>query len=110
VFLVAALTAFVASAADAQAAPAPPPLRLDLSDHGAFLARPIPQASAAETIVEPKTAVDHQFAPSGLVGQAGYLCGIGGIGPDGDALRGGPASAHGHSGTFLGASLGYAFR
>jgi hypothetical protein len=106
-FLVAA---FVASASEAQIAPAAPPLRLDLSDHGAFLARPIPQASAADLVVEPKTAVDHRFGQDGPIGQAGYLCGIGGLGPDGDALRGGPASAHGHSGTFLGASLGYAFR
>jgi hypothetical protein len=44
------------------------------------------------------------------MGSAGYLCGIGGIGPDTTATRGGPASAFQHFGTFLGASLGYAFK
>jgi hypothetical protein len=83
---------------------------LDLSLRPDGLVRAYPQSSAREDAVRPRTAVDHRFAPDGLVGQAGYLCGIGGIGPDSDALRGGPASAHGHSGTFLGASLGYAFR
>ena len=83
---------------------------LDLSSHAGVLARPLRQESAVEQPVELKTAVDHRFGPTGPIGQAGYLCGIGGIGPDTDALRGGPASAFGHSGTFLGASLGYAFR
>jgi hypothetical protein len=108
----------LASAADAQnegaLAPAAGttqnyrPLDLTLRPDGA--ARAVPQASAIEAPIQAKTAIDHQFAPEGLVGQAGYLCGIGGLGPDSDALHGGPASAHGHSGTFLGASLGYAFR
>ena len=84
------------------------PLDLSLKWDGA--ARAVPQPSAIEAPIQAKTAIDHEFEPEGLVGQAGYLCGIGGIGPDDDALRGGPASAHGHSGTFLGASLGYAFR
>jgi hypothetical protein len=83
---------------------------LDLSSHAVALARPLRQGSTVEVAIEPKTAVDHRFGPDGFVGEAGYLCGIGGIGPDADALRGGPASAFGHSGTFLGASLGYAFK
>jgi hypothetical protein len=87
---------------------APRPL-FDLSSHVA-LSRPLRQESTVELAIEPKTAVDHRFGPGGLVGEAGYLCGIGGIGPDTDAPRGGPASAFGHSGTFLGASLGYAFK
>jgi hypothetical protein len=84
--------------------------QLDLSSHVAVLARPFRQESTLERSIEPKTAVDHRFGPTGPVGEAGYLCGIGGIGPDADALRGGPASAFGHSGTFLGASPGYAFK
>jgi hypothetical protein len=83
---------------------------LDLSSHAVVIARPLRQESTVELAVEPKTAVDHRFGPDGLVGEAGYLCGIGGIGPDADAPPGGPASAFGHSGTFLGASLGYAFK
>ena len=83
---------------------------LDLSSHATVLAHPLRQESTVELAVEPKTAVDHRFGPGGLVGEAGYLCGIGGIGPDADAPRGGPASAFGHTGTFLGASLGYAFK
>jgi hypothetical protein len=83
---------------------------LDLSSHAAALARPLRQETTVELAVETKTAVDHRFGPDGVVGEAGYLCGIGGIGPDADAPRGGPASAFGHSGTFLGASLGYAFK
>lgn len=95
----------------AHADAAAPILRpLDLSSHAVAFARPLRQESTVELAIEPKTAVDHRFGPDGLVGEAGYLCGIGGIGPDADAVRGGPASAFGHSGTFLGASLGYAFK
>lgn len=56
------------------------------------------------------TALDHSFAPDGLSAQVGYLCGIGGIGPDANPDHGGPASTFGRQGTFLGASVGYAFR
>jgi len=94
-------------AGEAAVAMRPP---LDLSSHAMALARPLRQESTVELAIEPKTAVDHRFGPDGLVGEAGYLCGIGGIGPDADAPRGGPASAFGHIGTFLGASLGYAFK
>ena len=101
------VSALPSNAGEAPAAMRP---RLDLSSHAAMLAHPLRQESVVERAVEPKTAIDHRFGPDGLIGEAGYLCGIGGIGPDADALRGGPASAFGHSGTFLGASLGYAFK
>jgi hypothetical protein len=45
-----------------------------------------------------------------LTGQAGYLCGIGGIGPSDGPIAGGPGSAYGHAGTFLGAKLALAIR
>jgi hypothetical protein len=87
-----------------------PVTRLDLSDDRAFLSRPYDKPSAAEDPIDSRTAVDHRFGPHGPVGQAGYLCGISGIGPDNDGPRGGPASAFEHFGTFLGTSVGYAFR
>ncbi|HEY2481131.1 MAG TPA: hypothetical protein VGI30_02885 [Caulobacteraceae bacterium] len=83
---------------------------LDLSLTGSWRGRAYPRASAIETQIAPRTAVDHRLGSDALVGQAGYLCGIGGIGPDDDAPRGGPASAFEHFGTFLGAKVGYAFR
>ena len=55
------------------------------------------------------TAVDHRFSPDGVVGSVGYLCGIDGLARDGEGGAG-PASTFGHQGTFLGASLGYAFK
>lgn len=87
-----------------------PPNHLDLSDDRADVLRPYARTSTTEDPIDSKTAVDHRFGSDGLVGQAGYLCGIGGIGPDNDGPRGGPASAFEHFGTFLGASVGYAFR
>jgi hypothetical protein len=81
----------------------PGTLKLSLPDAG----RPQPQVSAAEAPIQPRTAVDHRFTQDGLTGSAGYLCGIGGIGPDTDATRGGPSSAFAHYGTFLGATVGY---
>jgi hypothetical protein len=113
VFLAAIGALALVGAAKAEAtagAPAKPPARLRLSDDNATLVRPYASSSAAEDPIEGKTAVDHHFGPRGPVGQAGYLCGIGGIGPDNDAPRGGPASAFEHFGTFLGAKVGYAFR
>jgi hypothetical protein len=113
VFLAAIGALALAGAAKAEAtadAPAKPPMRLHLSDDRAIVVRPYARGSAAEDPIEAKTAVDHRFGREGPVGQAGYLCGIGGIGPDNDAPRGGPASAFEHFGTFLGASVGYAFR
>ena len=56
-----------------------------------------------------RTAVDHRFSPDGVVGSVGYLCGIDGLARDGEGGAG-PASTFGHQGTFLGASLGYAFK
>lgn len=114
---VAALSIAGAACAQAVAPVAPraselrPVTRLDLSDDSAFgIFRPFAKAGASEDPIDPKTAVGHRFGADGPVGQAGYLCGIGGIGPDNDGPRGGPASAFEHFGTFLGASVGYAFR
>ena len=103
----------LAAASMAQAQPAPRDARipaLHLSDAGSGLKRPYSEPSAIEIPVQPRTSIDHRFARDGLVGQAGYLCGIGGIGPDSDAPRGGPSSLFGHQGTFLGATLAYGFR
>jgi hypothetical protein len=84
----------------------PGELKLSLPD----APRPQPGMSGADTPVQPHTAVDHRFTPDGLTASAGYLCGIGGIGPDSDATRGGPSSAFQHYGTFLGATVGYPIR
>jgi hypothetical protein len=100
----------LALTAGAAAAQTPPPLaRLDLTLPATALARPWPRASALETVVQPRTAVDHRFGRDGLAGEAGYLCGIGGIGPDSAPPGGGPSSLWNHQGTFLGAKLGYPF-
>jgi len=56
------------------------------------------------------TAIDHQFSPDGVVGSVGYLCGIDKLDPDSYQRGGGPTSTYGHQGTFLGASLGFAFK
>lgn len=103
-------SAQAASPIVARASQLTPLTHLDLSDDRAVLFRPYVRTSAAEDPIDPKTAVDHRFGSNGPVGQAGYLCGISGIGPDNDGPRGGPASAFEHFGTFLGASVGYAFR
>lgn len=66
-------------------------------------------ANSPGPTVQARTALDHRFAPDGVVGSVGYLCGIDGLARDGEA-GGGPTSTFGHQGTFLGASLGYAFR
>jgi len=103
-----ALTALAVAAAQTPTAP----IRLNLTfvdDHATSDVARF-QDSAIERPIEPRTAVEIRFAPDGLVGSAGYLCGVGGIGPDGDNARVGPASAFQHFGNFLGASLGYAFR
>jgi hypothetical protein len=90
----------------------PQPVRpvLDLSLPDAAPDRPFARTSAIETAVQPRTEVDHRFGQDGPVAQAGYLCGIGGIGPDSDPPGGGPSSLWNHQGTFLGAKLGYGFR
>ncbi|HEY5289444.1 MAG TPA: hypothetical protein VIJ59_05380 [Caulobacteraceae bacterium] len=89
-----------------------PPIRLVFSspDLRAALDRAQVDGSTIERPIEAKTAVAYRFAPKGLTGEAGYLCGIGGIGPDGEVARVGPASAFQNFGTFLGATLAYAFR
>lgn len=82
------------------------PLKLDLSRVPDLR---LPQQSAIERPIEVKTAVEHRFG-SGALGQAGYLCGLGGIGPDGEGARSGPEGAFGRSGAFLGASLALPIR
>ncbi|HEY2178715.1 MAG TPA: hypothetical protein VGH15_09055 [Caulobacteraceae bacterium] len=96
-------------AAGAAAAPQPTPTRLDLSLPAAP-ERAWPRANAIEPTAEPRTEIDHRFGPDGLTAEAGYLCGIGGIGPDSAPPGGGPSSLWNHQGTFLGAKLGYPFR
>jgi len=115
--ILAALTvsaAFWASAgqcADEDAAPAAPiKLNLTLLDARDALDVSRLQGSAIEQPIEPRTAVEHRFTPDGVTGSAGYLCGIGGIGPDGEEARVGPASAFQHFGTFLGATLAVPIR
>ena len=94
--------------AEAAAGTARPALRLAIPD--TTVQRPFSRASAVETPLASRTEVDHRFGREGPVAQAGYLCGIGGLGPDSAAPGGGPASLWNHQGTFLGAKLGYGFR
>ena len=94
--------------------PAPPPVgqslpALDLSDGGAAAARIYRHPDTGEGAAVARTAVSHSFAQGDIVGSAGYLCGIGGIGPDTGGTQGGPSSLFGHQGTFLGATLGHPF-
>ena len=109
--MIRALIILIAFAGAAQAAePAsnsPAPIRLALSgaDLRAALDRAETTSSAIERPIEPKTAVDWRVGQDGAKAQAGYLCGIGGIGPDSEPIPGGPASVYGHAGTFLGAAL-----
>jgi hypothetical protein len=69
---------------------------------------PIPIHYSLALADQPRTAIDHQFAPDGVKGSVGYLCGISGL-PKG-AASGGPASAFENMGTYLGAKLGLSFR
>lgn len=78
-------------------------------DRRAALEAAVFKQSAIERPIDNRTAVDRRFS-SGAVGQAGYLCGLGGIGPDGEPLHGGPEGAFGRSGAFLGASLAFPIR
>lgn len=89
-----------------------PPLRLTVSADRlrAELDRAHLESSSIERPIEPRTAVDYHLPSPGLTGQAGYLCGLGGIGPSSEPIPGGPASVYGHNGTFLGAKLALAIR
>jgi hypothetical protein len=103
----------VAGAANAQTAtdqalPRPVPLRLTLPPMA--LSRPADLSGPDAAASQGHTEVDHRFGKDGPVAQVGYLCGLGGIGPDSDPPGGGPSSLWNHQGTFLGASLGYGFR
>ena len=89
-----------------------PPIRLNLTadDLRTDLDRAHLAGSSIERPIESRTAVDYHLPSSGLTGQAGYLCGLGGIGPDSQPIPGGPASTYGHAGTFLGAKLALSIR
>lgn len=115
-FLAAAVAA-AAGAADAQVAPPTPgalspyrvgaePTRLTIDISGAR-ALPYAQANALKAAGLAQTAIDHQFARDGLVGSAGFLCGL----QPGQNDTGG-AAAHGFDpqGRFVGAKLRLAFR
>jgi hypothetical protein len=113
-FMAATLSAMVwAGAAWCADETAPlPPIRLNLSasDFRAELDRAHLAGSSIERPIEPRTAVDYRLPSPGLTGQAGYLCGLDGIGPSSEPIPGGPASVYGHNGTFLGAKLAVAIR
>ncbi len=99
------------SAAAAQAPPATPPKpHLDLSVRGAFSDRSYVADTSADPASAPRTAVDRRLGSDALVGQVGYLCGIEAYAASSQDEGGGPLSGFGRRGTFLGASLGYAFR
>jgi hypothetical protein len=111
--LIAAALLACAGAARAEESSEPlPPLRLSVSPAQlrAELDRAHLEGSSIERPIEPRTAVDYRLPQSRLTGQAGYLCGIGGIGPDSGPIPGGPASTYEHAGTFLGAKLALAIR
>jgi hypothetical protein len=76
--------------------------------HGAF----IPSYALERAVKDPqanRTEVDHSFAPGGLTGALGYLCGVDSFAKGSDT-QGGPASSYGHGTTFLGAKLVLPFR
>ena len=103
----------MAGAADAQSTPdqAPThtvPLHLALPPMNVSPPHDLSGPDAAAS--QGHTEVDHRFGRDGPVAQVGYLCGLGGIGPDSAPPGGGPSSMWNHQGTFLGASLGYGFR
>ena len=103
----------LAGGASAQSAPDqapshPAPLRLALPPLA--LSRPDVLSGSEATASQGRTEVDHRFGRDGPVAQVGYLCGLGGIGPDSAPPGGGPSSLWNHQGTFLGASVGYGFR
>ena len=89
-----------------------PPIRLSVSasDLRAELDRSHLAGSSIERPIENRTAVGYRLPSPGLTGQAGYLCGLGGIGPSSEPIPGGPASTYGHAGTFLGAKLALTIR
>ena len=105
----AAIIVFAGAAQAAQSPDLPPaePIKLTLSgaDLRAALDRAQTTPSAIERPIEPKTAVDWRVGGDGVKAQAGYLCGIGGIGPDSEPIPGGPGAVYSHAGTFLGAAL-----
>jgi hypothetical protein len=96
----------VAGAAQAAEPIRPGAIKLALSgvERRAAVDRSQTTPSAIERPIENRTAVDWRVG-DGAKAQAGYLCGIGGIGPDSEPIPGGPGSVYSHAGTFLGATL-----
>ncbi len=88
---------------------APIPLAATPAAHRPPLDISLPGDISAGRSDAARTAVDHRFAGQSLVGQIGYLCGLDRYAPNAAGHGGGPGSVQAQSGTFLGASLGYAF-
>jgi len=102
--MVRTLIILLAAAGAAQAAIPPIKLPAPGAELRAALDRVQTDPSARERPIEPRTAVDWKLG--GAKAEAGYLCGLGGIGPDSEPIPGGPGSVYSHAGTFLGATLG----
>ncbi|MEO8115590.1 MAG: hypothetical protein ABI655_14480, partial [Phenylobacterium sp.] len=64
-------------------------------------------ANAVRVPGAPRTSVDHRFGPAGLVGQAGFLCGLQ---PSLDHAGGREITGFDPHGRFVGAKLSFAFR
>jgi hypothetical protein len=114
--LAAAVVALVAGAASAQTvsadqlavAQAGPALKLARAD-GDFAAPYVSPAKEQGPNLG-HTALERRLNEDSLTGAVGYLCGIDRFEPDSYQHGGGPDTSVGHKGTFLGASLGYAFK
>ncbi len=108
--LVIALGAAVA-AAEAQTPDSPLALAQPIGRPDARVLFSIPYArdTGPELAGMSRTAIDHRFAPGGLTGSVGYLCGVNSFAP-GANETGGPASTFGRGTTFLGAKLSLPFR
>ena len=114
----AAAVVFTAGAANAQAlqslvshrADAAPGAPIGASDlNAAAFAAPYTRAGETGQAGVARTSVDHRFAPGGLVGSLGYLCGVNSFAP-GASENTGPASSFGRATTYLGAKLSLTFR
>ena len=108
-WLAAALAASILAAAPSWADPVA--ARLNLSRPQPALTRAVfaSRPDEAGRVRINRTALERQLGEDGLTGQLGYLCGLHSF-PPGSSRDGGPASAFGHQGTFLGAKLSRSFR
>jgi opacity protein-like surface antigen len=102
--VLAAALAGLATAAQAQALPAPRPL--DLSALRPDQAAAYDRSNALRAAGVARTSVDHRFGRDDVTGSLGFLCGLQ---PRADKDVG---AAHGYdpNGRFLGAKLSFAFR